>query len=98
MQDYVAQKTARLRDLEKRLGGFAGFNHRQQALLAHALRKQGAFYTVSSHRDSHRISSQTARTDLDALVSRGLLATGKRGRAVTYQATGDLGEHLSEAK
>ena len=96
LQDYVAQKTARLRDLEKRLHGFAELNHRQQALLAHALRKLETRYTVASHRDSHLISTQTARADLGDLVSRGLLTTSKLGKAVIYQAVGDLSERLSK--
>src|SRR5690606_16287819 len=42
-------------------------NHRQLALLQHALRNPGMEYTVRSHQGSHGIAQQTARTDLLAL-------------------------------
>ena len=98
LQDYVAQKTARLRDLEKQHRGFSTLNHRQRTLLTHALRKPETLYTVASHRDSHLVATQTARTDLDDLVARRLFKTGKLGRTVTYRAVGDLSERLSKTK
>lgn len=65
-------------------------NHRQVALLSHALQHTGHGYTVESHRRSHRISLQTARTDLLHLAELGLLEQRKRGRAFVFFAPPDL--------
>ena len=50
--------------LQRRLEGTDGLNHRQLALLRHALRHAGFRYTVLSHQSSHGVSNQTARSDL----------------------------------
>ncbi len=47
----------------------------------HALRHPGFIYTFESHRLSHRVVSQTARTDLLEMTRRGLLVKKKGGRA-----------------
>lgn len=73
-------------------------NHRQVALLSHALRHPGHGYTVESHRRSHRIATQTARTDLQQLVRDGLLEQRKRGRAFLFLAPGDLSDRISSAQ
>lgn len=75
-----------LDDLHRRLGEMtrqerriaalrrvARLNIRQRALLDHALRHPTQVYTFESHRRSHGITYQTARTDLLTLVERGLL-------------------------
>ena len=45
---------------------------------------------MESHRRSHRISLQTARTDLLRLAEQGLLQQRKRGRAFMFFAPPDL--------
>ena len=70
-------------------------NHRQIALLSHALRHPVQDYTVESHRRSHRITTQTARTDLQRLTERGLLEQRKRGRAFVFRAPDDLRERIA---
>ena len=67
-----------------------GLNSRQIALLTHALAHPGHEYTVNSHRRSHRIVPQTARTDLQKLAEHGLLSPAKRGRAFVFRAPEDL--------
>jgi Fic family protein len=59
--------------LTKSIGIAAGLNARQQALLDHALRHPNQVYTFNSHRHSHGITHQTARTDILGLVKQGLL-------------------------
>jgi hypothetical protein len=39
-------------------------NHRQVALISHALKHGDAEYTAVSHSRSHRVTEQSARTDL----------------------------------
>ena len=94
LHDYVARKTAALRSAEHRLRGIDGINHRQQALLAHALRKPDTRYTIEGHRRSHNVVHQTARTDLLGLVKRGLFTSHKVGHALVFRATPDLDEKL----
>ncbi len=69
-------------------------NHRQVAILSHALRHPGHDYTVASHRLSHQITPQTARTDLLQLVKLKLLQQYKRGRAFVFAAPEDLRQRI----
>ncbi len=72
-------------------------NHRQVALLSHALRHTGHGYTVASHQRSHQVTPQTARTDLLSLVDLELLEKAKRGRAFVFYAPGDLRARIQQA-
>ena len=71
-------------------------NHRQVALLSHALRHVGQGYTVESHRRSHRVTQQTARTDLLQLAELALLEKGKRGRAFVFYAPNNLRARIEQ--
>jgi len=81
--DYVARKSAQLKAVEDRIKGM-DINHRQLALLSHALRTPGHEYTVTSHRNSHAVAYATAKSDLDGLVDLALLNRIKRGKAFHY--------------
>ena len=95
LHSYLDRKREELRQTEGLLRASAGFNHRQLALLSHALRHPNAEYTVKSHQTSHNIVHQTARTDLYDLVRRGLLTKRKIGRRWVFAPVPDLGEELS---
>ncbi len=95
LHDYVNQKTARLKEVEKCLRGLGDLNHRQQSLLAHALRHPDTRYTIESHKNSNGVAYQTARTDLLNLVERGLMVTSKVGKAWVFRIVGDMQEKLS---
>lgn len=69
-------------------------NHRQVALLGHALRHPGHQYTIESHQTSHAVAYATARSDLMGLVRLGLLSEGRRGRKFIFQAPFELAERL----
>ena len=69
-------------------------NHRQVALLSHALRHGAYGYSVASHQRSHQITQQTARTDLLKLAQLDLLAQRKRGRAFVFYAPDDLRQRI----
>jgi Fic family protein len=56
-------------------------NQRQLALINHALKKPLTRYSVESHRISHGVSYETARSDLMKLVAQGLLSQRKIGKA-----------------
>jgi hypothetical protein len=65
-------------------------NHRQLALLGHALRHPDADYTYKSHATSHRVVRQSARHDLLDLVDKGLLTQSKVGKVVHFHPVADL--------
>ncbi len=101
LYEYLARKTAAQRSAERLLRHAPGLsdqlNHRQVALLSHALKHAGHGYTVESHRRSHRITLQTARTDLLHLARLKLLEQRKRGRAFMFYAPEDLRARIESA-
>ncbi len=98
LHDYLARKVTEQRETEKLLSASAKlrtrFNHRQVALLTHALKSPGEGYRVDAHQRSHGVVYQTARTDLMGLESAGLLERQKQGNAYIYFAPADLRARL----
>jgi Fic family protein len=93
--DYVARKGHAQQQLRRRLQGRDDLNHRQLALLDHALRNPDALYTHDSHANSHRMSVMTARSDLLGLVARGWLRKARSGKRLVYQPAVDLESRLA---
>ncbi len=91
---YLERKADEVGALQQQLEGMDGLNHRQLALLRHALRHTGFRYTVLSHQNSHGVSHQTARSDLQTLAARGLLVAGKDGRREIFRVPEDLAGRL----
>jgi Fic family protein len=91
---YIAKKTREVRDLARELRKLEEVNHRQRALLGHATRHPAMRYTVESHRLSHGVAYETARSDLQDLEHRGLLESKTIGRKHVYTAVADLHERL----
>ncbi len=87
-------KQAEADALRKNLGAGGDFNHRQIALLKHALKHPFAAYTVVGHQNSHGTSNQTAKNDLTALEEKNLLLRGKQGKAFVYRPAPDLSAKL----
>ncbi len=84
LHEYLNRKMEETRRLRKTLSTLSRqFNHRQLALLEHAINNPGAEYTVASHGRSHMVAPQTARTDLQSLERQSLLTriASKRGYA-----------------
>ncbi len=92
---YVARKTAEIRQLESNLRGLDVLNHRQRALISHALRHPNNRYTIESHRNSHNVVYQTARTDLLDLAERQLLRSLKVGKTYYFMPEPNLHQKLS---
>ncbi len=95
---YVDLKVSEVREMERFAAKSGEFNHRQLALLGHALRHAEALYTFESHGTSHGVVRQTARTDLLDLASRGLLVQGKSGRKVVFRVQRDLAKRLGRSR
>ena len=94
LHSYLERKANEVAVLQRRVEGMDGLNHRQLALLRHALRHAGFRYTVLSHQSSHGISNQTARSDLQKLAGRGLLTPEKDGKRDIFRVPADLSARL----
>lgn len=94
---YLQRKISEVQDIERFLRDADGFNHRQLALLTDAVRHPESVYTFQSHAASHRVTHETARTDLSELAQRGLLAQRKRGRRYVFEPDANLPELLKES-
>ncbi len=94
---YVRRKTAEVRDVERLLEGDDDLNGRQLALLTDAVRHPDATYSFDSHAASHRVTHETARSDLRQLSERGLLTRRRKGRVHLFKPAADLPERLRES-
>ena len=94
LHEYLDKKTLEIRSIEQILQSHVSINHRQLALLGHALRHPRVRYTIDTHKKTHRVTYQTARTDLLDLASRKLLVRTKTGRFFSFTAPADLAKRL----
>jgi Fic family protein len=97
MHDYLGRKARQIKEVEELIHGGDGFNHRQLALLSNALRHPGRGYSFGAHAENHRVTHETARSDLSRLVDRGLFARRKVGREYVFEPAPDLPERLKES-
>ncbi len=94
---YLRKKVKEVRAVEKLIKGSPDFNHRQLALLGNAVRDPESSYTFNSHSASHGVTHETARTDLRALVDKGLLEAHRQGRKYLFTPAPRLPELLKGA-
>lgn len=99
LHDYLARKNREQLETQKLLTASpklrTRFNHRQQAIITHALRGSGESYRVDAHQRTHNVSYQTARNDLLDLKDLGLLEVHKKGNAYIFFPPADLREQLA---
>ncbi len=96
---YLERKTRESGELQKMLRGANSahlLNHRQVALLTHVLKHPDASYTIESHRRSHNVAYQTARTDLMGLAELGFVVSSKQRRRLIYRRADDFENRLDE--
>lgn len=98
LHEYIDRKAEQSRAVDALLRSTVVLNHRQRALLGHALRHPGQLYTTESHRVSHGVAYQTARNDILGLVKRKLLNVSKRGRTDYFSPVPDLETHLQKIR
>lgn len=96
--EYLKEKSDEQRSLEDLIHKSSTLqrtlNHRQLAALNRALKLPNTIFTVESHRGSHNVTYDTARTDLLLLEKYGLLNKSKRGRAFIFMGSADLRDKL----
>ena len=94
LHDFLARKAAKIQEAEeivRRASAVnAELNPRQLALINHALKNSIARYTVESHRISHGVSYETARSDLLKLVRLRMMVQRKAGKAFVFTPAADL--------
>ena len=96
---YLARKAREMRDVQRLLDRFVPasvLNYRQVALIAAMRKHPDMFHTIESHRRSHGVSYQTARTDLFKLAELRLTTMARRGRAFVFSPAADLDRQLRE--
>ena len=91
---YIDRKSLELKQLESQIQALDFFNHRQVDLIRHALKHPYSHYTIESHRNSHNVVYQTARTDLLDLQARGILEKQVFGKKLMFASVKDLTEKL----
>jgi Fic family protein len=94
---YLQRKVAEVRDMERLVQDMDHLNGRQLALLRDAIRHPETPQSFESHARNHRVSHETARTDLHQLVRRGLLTQRRKGRKHIFESVPDLAERLKES-
>ena len=95
VESYITRKTEQVRQVEETLRRSTDLNHRQLALLAHAIRHPNAEYTIRSHMTSHAVAYATARADLFRLAHLGLLERRRAGRrSYRFWVPSDLEERV----
>jgi len=92
---FLSRKTGEIRRTEQLVRTSIPLNHRQTAVLGHALRHPGQRYTFESHKVSQGVAYQTARTDLLDLEAKGLFAKVQHGKTFQFYPVQDLHDRLS---
>jgi Fic family protein len=87
---YIDRKSTEMRELESQIRALNLFNHRQVDLIRHALKHPNSHYSIESHRASHNIVYQTARTDLLDLEKRGVVQKAMVGKKMVFGIPKDL--------
>jgi Fic family protein len=102
LHEHLEKKAEELHSIEKRLDGSVlqgQLNHRQLAILRHALDHPNALYSIQEHQSAHKISYQTARTDLLKLSDQfKILSKRKYGSSFVFVAPPDLGQKLVDVE
>ena len=94
LHSYIDRKSLELKQLESQIQALDFFNHRQVDLIRHALKHPYSHYTIESHKNSHNVVYQTARTDLIDLHARGVLEKRIVGKRLMFVSVKDLAEKL----
>ena len=99
LHSYLGRKASEIREVEGLIrAGSAEFNHRQLALLSHAIRHPNQVYAFQTHSVSHTVTHETARNDLLPLVDKGLLVRHRVGRRHTFTPHPRLADSLKKLR
>ena len=94
---YLARKAREMQDVQRLLERSIPasiLNYRQVALLVSMRKHPEMVHTIESHRRSHNVTYQTARTDLLRLAELHLVTMARPGRAFVFAPARDFDERL----
>lgn len=94
LQNYLARKIAETREIESLIHGSPLINNRQLLIVRDALRDPGEPFTIRAQQNRHRVTYESARTDLLNLVALGLFVKTKVGNKHVFRSRPDLPERL----
>lgn len=94
---YVERQMERQEQFKDQLRADMRFNHRQQALLIHAIKHPGYVYTIKGHQNSHMVTNMTARHDLLDLDRMGILIRRKIGKSFQFVVPADVADRVRAA-
>jgi Fic family protein len=94
LHTYLSKQIDDVREVERLLRGSNHFNHRQLALLGHALRAPDARYSFQGHATSHGVTHETARNDLIPLAKMGFLEQRRDGPRYSFAPPVNLSTRL----
>jgi len=98
LHGFIERKAKQAQAVDGLLQSSSGLNHRQRALLGHAMRHPVTRYTTENHQGSHAVAYQTARNDLTDLESRGLMTRERIGRVDHFSVVQDFEDRLSRLR
>lgn len=87
MNAWIQRKSRELEQVQRVVHGAEGLNHRQKALLVHAMKHPAQVYTFASHQKSHGVAYATARADLLGLEAEGWLRKIRDGKPMEFTPT-----------
>ena len=90
LKDEIEEWQAEDQEMRELLQKEPCINQRQRTILARALRKPEATFTIRYHQRNHGVVYATARNDLLELVEKGYLIFEYRGRAMVFKASQSL--------
>ena len=96
LHDYLARKITETREVEQKLQNSSKLNHRQIAVVEKALRDSGGSFTIASQQTRHRVTYQTARTDLLELEEFGLLKKNRVSNKFVFRPVPEIAERLRD--
>lgn len=94
LEKYIERKSKEIKSVDGYIRGIEIINHRQKALIAHALKHPHTQYSIESHGRSHKIAYATSRADLLKLADLGILKAFKVGKAFRFRAVDNLEDVL----
>jgi Fic family protein len=91
---YLARKIAESRELDQLMHGSSLLNERQRVIVADALKDPAEPFTIAGQSRRHRVTYQTARTDLLGLEQLQLMARTQVGRKFVFRPVSNLADRL----
>lgn len=102
LHEYLQKKANDFREATELLAQTQlneALNHRQINLLEHALKNPGSVYQFKEHQNLHKVTYQTARSDLLKMADDlGLLLKIKKGSSFAFIAPADLKERIANVR